>query len=48
MTVDRTELNDLAAQHPEKVQQLERQWQAWRDSVSLPQAWRDPAIFLDQ
>jgi len=48
MATDRTELNDLAAQHPEKVQQLERQWEAWRDSVSLPQAWRDPAIFSVQ
>jgi arylsulfatase len=48
MTTDRTELHDLAAQHPEKVQQLIRQWQAWRDTVQLPQALRDPQVFADQ
>lgn len=48
MTTDRTELRDVAAQHPEKVQQLIRQWKAWRDTVQLPQAWRDPQVFSDQ
>ena len=47
MDVDRTELNDLADQHPEKVHQMKRQWEVWRDSVALPHAWRDPAIFSD-
>ena len=48
MTTDRTELRDVAAQHPEKVQQLIGQWKAWRDTVQLPQAWRDPQVFSDQ
>jgi len=29
---DRTELNDLATQYPEKVKAMEKAWQAWRDS----------------
>jgi arylsulfatase len=28
-TVDRTEINDLASQHPEKVKQLDAAWQQW-------------------
>lgn len=31
MDKDRTELNNFAEEHPEKVQALEKQWEAWRD-----------------
>jgi hypothetical protein len=45
MDADRTELNNLAEQHPEKVQEMEKTWEAWRDTVNLPTGWRDPGIF---
>ena len=45
MDADRTELNNLAEEHPEKVQELEKAWAAWRDTVNLPEGWRDPVIF---
>ena len=48
MDEDRTELNDLAEQYPEKVLQLNREWETWRDSVQLPQAWLDPKLFSNQ
>jgi arylsulfatase len=45
MDADRTELSNLAGQHPEKVQALEKAWETWRDTVNLPKDWRDPKIF---
>jgi arylsulfatase len=47
MDADRTELNNLAEQHPEKVQEMEKTWEAWRDTVNLPKGWRDPKIFSE-
>ena len=40
MTADRTEMNDLASRHPERVKTLAAKWQAWaaRSSV-LPWPW---------
>ncbi len=42
LEADRTELHDLAAQHPERVRDLERQWEAWAERAQvLPLgAWR--------
>jgi arylsulfatase A-like enzyme len=45
MDEDRTELNDLSKKYPEKVQALEKAWEAWRDTVNLPKDWRDPKTF---
>ena len=38
MEADRTELHDLAGKHPEKLQQMVAQWQAWADRVGV-QKW---------
>ena len=38
MEVDRTELHDLAATRPEKLQELVGKWQAWADRVGV-QPW---------
>jgi arylsulfatase A-like enzyme len=35
MTSDRTEMHDLAAQHPDRVQAMAAQWQAWADRVGV-------------
>lgn len=35
MQEDRTETNNLVEQHPEKVAELERDWQAWADRVGV-------------
>ena len=32
---DRTELNDLAAQHPERVASMSKQWQAWAERTHV-------------
>ncbi len=42
MQGDRTELNDLASQHPERVAELSKKWDAWakRASVLPLGAWR--------
>ena len=42
MEADRTEMNNLAAKHPEKAQELSAQWDAWAASANvLPLgAWR--------
>ena len=40
---DRTELQDLAAQHPDKVQELVGQWEAWaRRAHAVPWIWKPP------
>jgi len=40
---DRTEQQDLAAQHPEKVRQLLDQWEAWaRRANAIPWIWKPP------
>ena len=38
MEADRTELNDLAERHPEKLETLVAKWQAWADRVGV-QPW---------
>ncbi|MFK7821233.1 MAG: arylsulfatase [Planctomycetaceae bacterium] len=38
MEADRTELNDLAAEHPEKLNELTAKWQAWAKRVGV-QKW---------
>ncbi len=38
MQEDRTELQDLAAKHPERLQKMIGQWQAWADRVGV-QPW---------
>ncbi len=35
MAVDRTELNDLSQQHPEKFEALEAKWDAWAEKVHV-------------
>ena len=35
LAVDRTELHDLATQHPQLVAELMREWQAWADRVGV-------------
>ena len=35
MDTDRVESTDLAAQHPEIVQKLVAQWEAWADRVGV-------------
>ncbi len=37
---DRTEVNNLAAQQPQRAEQLARQWQQWGDRVGVA-AWED-------
>ena len=38
MDADRTELNDLADKHPEKLKEMVGKWQAWADRVGV-QPW---------
>ena len=38
MDTDRTELNDLAQTHPDKLKQLVGKWQAWANRVGV-QEW---------
>ena len=38
MLADRTELNDLAAEQPERLKKMVAQWQAWADRVGV-QTW---------
>ncbi len=38
MDADRTELHDLASQHPEKLEEMVRQWQSWAERVGV-QPW---------
>ena len=38
MDADRTELNDLADTHPEKLKEMVGKWQAWADRVGV-QPW---------
>ena len=38
MDADRTELHDLASQHPEKLEEMVRQWQSWAKRVGV-QPW---------
>ena len=35
MEEDRTELTDLAARHPERVEAMVAAWQAWADRVGV-------------
>jgi arylsulfatase len=43
MKADRTELHDLAARHPEKVQELRAKWEAWAKRTNvLPWIWTPP------
>jgi len=35
MAVDRTEMNDLATQQPERVKELSAQWEAWAKRVGV-------------
>ncbi len=35
MDADRTELHNLAAEHPEQVEQMVEMWQAWADRVGV-------------
>jgi len=37
LATDRTELHDLAAQEPERLQRMRTDWQAWRESVNREQ-----------
>jgi len=40
LKVDRTELNNLAAQHPERVEQMTEQWEAWAKRAKvIPWIW---------
>ena len=37
---------NLAEQYPEKnVKEMEKAWEAWRDTVNLPKGWRDLKTF---
>ena len=38
LLVDRTELNDRSAQHPDRVAELEKKWQLWAKTVGV-QPW---------
>jgi len=41
MAADRTELHDLAVQHPERVQAMVKQWEAWAHRANvLPWMWK--------
>ena len=35
LTTDRTEMNDLAARHPDRVAEMTAQWQAWAQRVGV-------------
>jgi hypothetical protein len=41
MTADRTEMNNLAAQQPERVRTMVRQWETWAHRAQvLPWIWK--------
>jgi arylsulfatase len=41
MNADRTELHDLAAQHPQRVEKMAAQWEAWAKRVkAIPWPWK--------
>jgi arylsulfatase len=43
MQVDRTELNDVAAEQPERVAAMTRQWEAWAEHADvIPWPWKPP------
>jgi len=43
MRRDRTELHDLADQHPDRVAEMSREWEAWaRRAGVLPWIWKPP------
>jgi arylsulfatase len=43
MQIDRTELNDLAAEQPHRVEKMTRQWEAWTKRAGvLPWPWTPP------
>jgi arylsulfatase A-like enzyme len=43
ISTDRTELNDLAAKHPERVKDMTARWDAWaKHSGVLPWIWNPP------
>jgi arylsulfatase len=35
MAADRTEMNNLAAQYPERVKEMAAQWEAWSKRVGV-------------
>jgi arylsulfatase len=46
MAADRSEMQNLAAQHPERVQELTAQWNAWAQRTGVlpwPLTAKDPA-----
>jgi hypothetical protein len=46
MEADRTELNDLALQRPEKVSELAQQYHRWADQVGVI-PWREYMAHTD-
>ena len=43
MAADRSEMNDLAANHPDRVRELAAKWEAWATRANvLPWAWDKP------
>jgi arylsulfatase len=41
LRTDRTEMNDLAAQHPDKVKELAAKWETWAERAHvLPWIWK--------
>ena len=44
METDRCELQDLASQHPEKVKELQRLWQAWSDDCARSRKGRATSV----
>jgi arylsulfatase len=48
IAVDRTELDDLAAQHPDVVAGLARDWQAWADRVGVIPFDETIRLYADQ
>jgi arylsulfatase len=41
MEADRTEMNDLAAQHPDRVKAMAAQWERWaRRTGAIPWMWK--------
>ncbi len=41
MEADRTELQNLAARHPARVEAMARQWEAWaRRTQAIPWVWK--------
>jgi len=41
LAADLSERNDLASEHPEKVEQLQAAWEKWNAELAPP-AWRGP------